>query len=381
MKLLQKSLVKDGQGTVKMVAEEAEDMWHAYNLIREGDHVTATTFRKVNKDSGVGAETERIKLKLTIEVESVDFDAEGGIIRLRGKNLTESEHIKLGAYHTLELEVQRAFTLEKTAWDALDLERVSTACDPKLSADLAAVLITEGLAHVCLVGSSTTLIRAKIEANLPRKRGAAAAGYDKAWTKFLDAVLAAVVRHVDFSIVKCLVIAGPGFAKEQFKEHLEAEAVRREIRALIEHRDCIVLAPASSAYKHSLKEVLAAPGIASRIKDTKAAREVEALQEFYKMLSDEPARALYGPGHVFAAAELGAIQTLMISDNLFRINNVEKRKRYAALVDGVREAGGEALIFSSLHVSGEQLTQLSGIAVVLRFPLEELADTDVDAPF
>lgn len=25
----------------------AEDMWHAYNLIREGDHVTATTFRKV----------------------------------------------------------------------------------------------------------------------------------------------------------------------------------------------------------------------------------------------------------------------------------------------------------------------------------------------
>ena len=27
----------------------AEDMWHAYNLIREGDHVTATTFRKVSR--------------------------------------------------------------------------------------------------------------------------------------------------------------------------------------------------------------------------------------------------------------------------------------------------------------------------------------------
>lgn len=36
------------------------------------------------------------------------------------------------------------------------------ATDPSLSADLAAVLITEGLAHVCLVGSSTTLIRAKV---------------------------------------------------------------------------------------------------------------------------------------------------------------------------------------------------------------------------
>ncbi len=25
----------------------AEDLWHVYNLVREGDHVTATTFRKV----------------------------------------------------------------------------------------------------------------------------------------------------------------------------------------------------------------------------------------------------------------------------------------------------------------------------------------------
>ncbi len=25
----------------------AEDVWHVYNLTREGDHVTATTFRKV----------------------------------------------------------------------------------------------------------------------------------------------------------------------------------------------------------------------------------------------------------------------------------------------------------------------------------------------
>ncbi len=54
-------------------------MWHAYNLIREGDDVSATTFRKVQKDSGgtsAGA-SERIKIKLTIKVEEVDFDAEG----------------------------------------------------------------------------------------------------------------------------------------------------------------------------------------------------------------------------------------------------------------------------------------------------------------
>jgi hypothetical protein len=34
-------------------------------------------------------------------------------IRLKGRNMTESEHVKLGAYHTLELELHRAFTLHK----------------------------------------------------------------------------------------------------------------------------------------------------------------------------------------------------------------------------------------------------------------------------
>ncbi len=39
------------------------------------------------------------------------------------------------------------------------------------------------------------------------------------------------------------------------------------------------------------------------------------------------------------------------------------------------------LVFSSMHVSGEQLSQLSGIAATLRFPLEDLADQDLEAPF
>ncbi|KAF5841125.1 Dom34 protein [Dunaliella salina] len=345
MKLLSKNFSKDGEGHVRLVAEESEDMWHAYNLVRPGDRVTATTFRKVGRDTGTGTESERIKLKLSVEVESTDFDAEGGTLRIRGRNLSENEYIKLSAYHTLELEVQRPFT--------------------------------EGLAHLCLVGSATTLTRAKIEANLPRKRGPAVAGYDKAYAKFQENVLQAILRHVDFNIVKCLIIAGPGFAKDTFKEYLEAEAVRRDLRVLIENKSKVMLAPASSAYKHALQEVLANPLISGRVANTLAAREVSSLRAFMEMMARDSARAFYGPGHVFAANEMGAIQTLLISDSLFRINDVAKRKRYVGLVDSVKESGGEALIFSSMHVSGEQLKQLSGIAALLRFPLPDLEDQEL----
>lgn len=39
-----------------------------------------------------------------------------------------------------------------------------------------------------------------------------------------------MLRHVDWGVIKCLVIAGPGFVKDQFKQYLETEAVRRDIR-------------------------------------------------------------------------------------------------------------------------------------------------------
>ena len=43
-------------------------------------------------------------------------------------------------------------------------------------------------------------------------------------------VFAAVTRHVDWGVVRCLVIAGPGFTKDQFKRYLDEEAVRKDVR-------------------------------------------------------------------------------------------------------------------------------------------------------
>ena len=40
----------------------------------------------------------------------------------------------------------------------------------------------------------------------------------------------AVVRHINWDVVKCLVLAGPGFTKDDLKVHMEQEAVRRDLR-------------------------------------------------------------------------------------------------------------------------------------------------------
>ena len=116
--------------------------------------------------------------------------------------------------------------------------------------------------------------------------------------------------------------------------------------------------------------------VQSRLVDTKASEEVRALESFYKMLKNEPDRAFYGPKHVAMAVEADAVEILLVSDKLFRAQNVSERKKYVELVDRVRDVGCEVKIFSSLHVSGEQLDQLSGLCAILRFPMQELEETD-----
>lgn len=370
-----------GEGNVKLIPEDSEDMWQLYNLIRPGDRVTATTYRKVTRDRGTSTETEKIRLTLTLGVEDIEYDGEGQEIRLKGKNLTENEHVKLGAYHTLELAPHRALTLGKEAWDALDVERVKQSADPGASADVAVVMVTEGYAIVCLVGASCTVVKSKIEASIPKKRGAAMAGYDKAMSTFYNRIYASIVKHIDWEVIKCLVIAGPGFVKESLLGYIDAEAQRQQEKSLLQNRSKMIIAHASSPYKHAIKEVLASPEVASRIKDTKAAKEVQKLGEFMQMIGSDPSRAFYGPGHVLAAHELGAIQSLLLSDSLFRTADPVLRTKYTQLVEEVRHGGGEAFIFSGAHTSGEQLNQLSGIAAILRFPLPELEDAEFDGGY
>ena len=60
------------------------------------------------------------------------------------------------------------------------------------------------------------------------------------------------------------------------------------------------------------------PAVISRISDTKAAGEVKALESFYAMLQTDPSRAFYGKKHIKSACEAQAVETLLISDKLFR---------------------------------------------------------------
>ncbi|KAF0686090.1 Aste57867_22055 [Aphanomyces stellatus] len=384
MKLLKKNISeKDGTGSVMLRAEEPEDMWHVFNLIHKGDTLKTTTVRKVVKEGATGSTTsQRMRMNLALEIDHIDFDPAKCLLRIKGVNVEENPHVRMGASHTTDLELNKDFTLKKTCWDQMSLERIETACNVAKQADVAAVVMQTGLAHLCLITGHMTVIRAKIESSIPRKRPGNTS-HAKGVERFYDNIVQSLKRHVDFNLVKCVLLASPGFVKDDFLKYMLDYAVRTDDKVILDNKARFILVHASSGHKHALDEVLADSKVKAQLEDTKAAGDVKCLDTFFEMLHMDQDRAYYGYNvrwcvwlHVVRANEQHAVETLLITDALFRSQEIATRRKYVALVESVRENGGQVRVFSSLHVSGEKLGQLSGIAAILRMRLPDLDDED-----
>ncbi|KAL7749338.1 Translation factor pelota [Sorochytrium milnesiophthora] len=375
MKLLGKHLERNGTGRITVIPEEEEDMWHIYNLVQPGDNVRSSTVRRVQSESSTGSvDSQRMRITLTVEVESVDYDTQAATVSVKGRNTSENKYVKMGAYHTMDLELNNKLSIEKAEWDIISLERVEIACDIARRAEVAAVVLQEGLANVCLLTEHMTIVRQRIETPIPRKRRGSTTNRDKGMQRFFEQVYQAILRHVDFSVVKGLIVASPGFVKDQLFAYIMDQATKTGNRTIFDNKSKFLLIHATSGHKHALTDLLQDPSVLNQLSDTKFAQEARTMDRFYKMLNDDPDRAYYGLAHVQVAIDRGAVETLMISDNLFRSADVPKRKRFIELVSAVRGQGGKVLIYSSLHVTGDQLNQLSGIAAILNFPIPDMDD-------
>jgi len=380
MRVLKKHIEsKNGVGMVRVQCDEPEDMYHLYNLVAEGDLVQASTVRNVVKESKTGSvDKSRVRLLLKIRVERVEFDAEKCSLRLCGRNTEENENIKMGQYHTLDLELGHPFTIEKDCWDQIYLDRLKEACDPSGKAELAAVVMQEGLAHVCLITSSLTITRSRIERNVPKKRPGDTKSAEKFSSRFFADILDAVRKNINFEVVKAVLIGSPGFIKDDFVKFMTETATRQGDTALLKQRSKIILTHATSGHKNAIDDMLGNPELQAQLLDVKAAEEVKALQTFNHALSQDADRAAYGLKQVLHAHENLAIAELLITDKLFKSADFAARQRYVELSDGVKAGGGKVFIFSSMHVSGEQLDSYTGIAATLRFPVPDWEDVAQD---
>lgn len=364
-------------------------------MISIGDSIQSSTFRKVVKQNQTSVSSQKVRTVITVKVTKTDFDPVEGVIRVSGQNVAKNRSISLGSFHTSEIEVNRKFTLTKNCWDYITLQRLKKCCDIKQKARLAAVVMEKGLANVCLITNNLTLVRATIEKSFPKKRGNySSSSHKEAKEKFFKQILSAILRHIDISVVKCIILASPGFLNQELRDYIIVEVSKfkssgslvtsskdtdlnpnDQMKFLSNKISVFLLAHSSTGQLQSLEEVLASPKVLAKIDDVAALLEVNTLNKFFEILRTNADQAVYSLKYVLYCLEESTVETLLISDSLFRSNDLKDRRFYVDLVEKCQvQRQCKVVIFSSMHVTGKKLDAMTGIAAILRYSIPDLDD-------
>ncbi|KAG6378690.1 hypothetical protein JVT61DRAFT_12961 [Boletus reticuloceps] len=199
-------------------------------------------------------------------------------LHISGRVTSENEHVRMGAFHTLDIEPNRDVRIEKIeGWDSIALSRVQESCVPGRGAEVGAIVCGEGTAAFCLLSQHLTIITHRLSVPIPRKASAPGTSqYEKAMTKFYTMVYDAFVRHIPFANpnLRAIVFASPGWIRDTVYSTMINEAGKRNDKLLAKSlREKGLKVHVSSAHVHSLVEVLKSPEIMAQLKETKFARE------------------------------------------------------------------------------------------------------------
>ncbi|PNY24664.1 Stalled ribosome rescue protein Dom34, pelota family [Tolypocladium capitatum] len=381
MKLVARKVSTDvEEEQVALLPEDPEDMWHAYNLIVAGDIVNAHAIRKVvTVNAGTGAAAaERVHTDLTIKVKSTFFDPAISSLRVSGVVVSENDHVSRGAHHTLDLDVNRSFTVIKPdGWDSVSKATLSQALSDDKHGAMAAVVMHEGLANVCLVTQFRTVLKTRVESVIPKKRDTAS-DQDAGMKRFFEKTLSSLLRALDFSASRPLLLASPGYVAGDFKEYIAKQGRDKSDKVLTAISKQAIVVHTNSGHVHSLNEVLKSPPVLAKMHNMNYAKEAQAMDNFFDLLKLDDGRAWYGSKAVERAVADGAVGpgggVLLVNNSLFRSQDLATRKKYVALVDKVNVDGGLVRILSSDHESGQRLKMMGDIAAALNYPMLDLDD-------
>ncbi len=343
MQILEENL-KGNEGEIKLIPENLEDLWHLRFIIEKGDVVYSVTKRASHSDDKLRGDKELITVRIGVEVEKVEFHKFANRLRISGKIVAGIEE---AGFHTLNIVVGRELSIRKI-WKEEQLKRLKRAVENSKRPEIAILTVEEGEA---VAGA----LREWGVEEIFEKKCSYAKDYGGARKEFFEDLFE-TLKSIKF---RYLVIAGPGFIKNDFYDFLRQKDAEMAKRAL--------LVDTYSIGRRGFIEVLKRRVIDKIVGEIRLAEEAELVERLLEGIAKNE-KVSYGLEDVKRAKEYGAIEILLISDDFL----LEEREKWDidSFMEEVERAGGKVLILSSEFEPGEIVSKLGGICAILRFRVE-----------
>jgi len=306
--------IDEKNGIIELQVENVNDLFVLSNFIRPGDLLEANTTRKVKFESG---ESERIKMRLVIEVERIGF-------------------------HEFQADM-------KILKEADLLSKINP---------IILVAIERDEATVAVLYSSGLRVVRSIYQNIAYKGSNQEKALKNAFFKTITDVILEVIRNTER--IAGIIIAGPGIIKNEFANYL-AKTVRIDVQ--------IVVDQASSGTESGIYEILRRGSALKITENMLIAKDVQDYEEFLMHLGKGDGLVAYGLDAVEKAVEWGAARKVLVNIEIINNPDNEIRGRALIILEKADSIKCPVRIISRSHPLHDKIKNFGGIIALLRFKI------------
>ena len=355
------------QGICTMTPESPDDLWTLRRLLAPGDTVVTKSSRVSKREGDYTRPNkgERVSVTIALNVEGVSLDSSVGRLRIRGRIVEASDDsVTKAGSHSLLISPGQELTIKKEEWGPSETRILNSSKASERRFLLVAIDRRE--AGVGLLAGSHLTIISTLESGASGKGGAGTKEVDMQpyFRKVLE-LLKATWREGDV-----VVVAGAGNTKLTMENLIRKDPDLRKNEVLVEGFDL--------SGSDGVRALVKSEGFRKVASDSVLVEVQEDVEEAIRRISRGERRIAYTLPRVSEAAKAGAVETCIVSDDVFA-NNIDENALVETL-NVIEEKGGKVFLTDSSLESGKQVSALGGIVALLRYDISNLTPATSKSP-
>ncbi|MEK6959214.1 MAG: mRNA surveillance protein pelota [archaeon] len=331
-------------GEVVAFPENLDDLWHLEKIIDKGDIVSGSTDRKI-KGSKEGEKAQRQKIFVEIDVEDAHFQEFSENLKIGGIIVAGNpeEYVELKSHQSLDIKLGDKIKITKKSIKPWQIDRLRKAENESVSARLLIVLMDDESAELAFVSQFSYSKKANI------KSGKSGKQYAEEKSNYFDKVFEKITALEP----KKLLVAGPGFVKENFKKFIENKKIKGFPTIFVE--------TVNSVGETGFRELVSTGKLETLQNQLQMSKESKLIEEYLMLVAKD--KAEYGINAVREAITAGAAEKVILAETYL----MQKREEAESMLDLADKAGCETSIISSKNPAERSIQNFGGIVCTLRY--------------
>ncbi len=329
---------------MKVRIETMEDLWSLQRILFTDDIVRSESERKFKPEDGSKGELK--KVFITLKVEKTELDKAAMRLRISGKILDGKplEYVRLNSYHTINAAPGDVLEAVKGKWPGYVLQVVRGAVSDSRRPRLGLIVVDEEKALPAYLLGYGVEFKNEIYSGLSKRMGPK--DFAEQQNKYYEKVLS-VAGNMD---VDTIVMAGPGFAKEDIKKYGEGKGIIQKLGKRL------VFSPSSNSERSGIYELIRSDAVARLLERERIRMEFLLMERFLSGLSS--GRSKYGVEEVREFIATGLADTVMVNDSFIGKPDVQE------VLSEAEKEGIRIEVFNSDDEVGQQLHAFKDMAAM-----------------